>query len=136
MAASRSSGRVRYWSRWRNCSPILKIDSIRLDRSSRHTLRSPPNKRSKASRWRKIMHKEVIEGYELSPQQRRLWRLQQGSTDFVAQCVVAIEGDIMMGLLREALNKLTERHEILRTTFDCLPGMDDPIQVIRDEMDV
>ena len=82
------------------------------------------------------MHKEVIEGYELSPQQRRLWRLQQGSTDFVAQCVVAIEGDIMMGLLREALNKLTERHEILRTTFDCLPGMDDPIQVIRDEMDV
>jgi amino acid adenylation domain-containing protein len=78
------------------------------------------------------MLKEVIEGFQLSPQQRHLWRLSAGDAGgaYGALCVVRIEGRLDEAALRAALREVVARHEILRTTFHRLPGMDLPLQVV------
>jgi len=73
---------------------------------------------------------QVIEGYRLSPQQRRVWQLQQDSQAYKAQCAILIEGDLDSKALEEALKKIVRKHEILRTTLDWIPGQSTPIQVI------
>jgi hypothetical protein len=72
---------------------------------------------------------KTIEGYQLSPQQRHLWQLQQHSP-FVSQCAVLIEGPLQLQRLRECLAELVRRHEILHTAFQHLPGLELPLQVI------
>ncbi|MGE0127963.1 MAG: amino acid adenylation domain-containing protein [Blastocatellales bacterium] len=76
----------------------------------------------------------TIEGFRLSPQQARLWALQQGaqSASYTARCSVLIEGALDARLLEAALNQAAQRHEILRTTFHRLPAMTLPLQVIAD----
>jgi len=73
-----------------------------------------------------------IEGFRLSPQQKRLWLLQQAghSQPYRAQCVVLIEGKLNTETLESAIQKVVERQEILRTNFQALPGMNFPLQVI------
>jgi amino acid adenylation domain-containing protein len=75
---------------------------------------------------------EVIEGFRLSPQQKYLWLLQQEdpSQPYCTQCAVLIEGNLDTKILAAALRNVFDRHEILRTTFICLPGMSIPVQVI------
>jgi amino acid adenylation domain-containing protein len=78
------------------------------------------------------MAQERIEGFRLSPQQRRLWKLQQGdaSGPFYTRCVVRIDGELDEERLRAALGRVVARHEVLRTGFDCPPGMKVPLQII------
>ena len=78
------------------------------------------------------MEKEIIEGFRLSPQQRRLWSLQQevGALPFRAECGILIEGSFQPQALRAALANVVSRHEILRTTFRCPAKMSVPLQVI------
>ena len=79
------------------------------------------------------MPQETIQGYRLSPQQKHLWLLQQQcgqSTPYLTSCVVKIEGELNTQLLKEALDHTFAQHEILRTTFQLLPGMTIPVQVI------
>ena len=74
---------------------------------------------------------ELIDGYRLSPQQRRVWRLQQqdgGSYRTVAG--VLLEGRVQQNRLQSALEAVIARHEILRTDFRLVPGMSFPLQVI------
>jgi amino acid adenylation domain-containing protein/non-ribosomal peptide synthase protein (TIGR01720 family) len=73
----------------------------------------------------------AIEGFRLSPQQRRLWQQQPtvDSPDRV-QAQVRIEGELDVDRLTQSLKQVVERYEILRTTFRCLPGMSLPLQVI------
>lgn len=77
-----------------------------------------------------------FEGFRLSPQQKHLWQLHNGdasqdaSQPYRAQCAVAIEGNLDVKALQLALEQVVNRHEILRTTFQCLPGMTLPVQVI------
>ena len=80
------------------------------------------------------MEKEVLEGFRLSPQQTRLWHLQQsdGSPAYKAQCAVLIEGDLKIEILRKALERIVHHHEILRTSFLRLSGMAIPVQIISD----
>ncbi|HEX3251444.1 MAG TPA: amino acid adenylation domain-containing protein [Pyrinomonadaceae bacterium] len=73
---------------------------------------------------------QMIEGYQLSPQQRRLWLLQQESPAFCAQCAILIEGSLDHERLDHALRRIVRRHEILRTTFHRRPGIKIPIQVV------
>lgn len=73
---------------------------------------------------------QVIEGYRLSPQQRRVWQLQQDGQACKAQCAILAEGDLNSKALEEALKKIMRRHEILRTILDWLPGQSVPIQII------
>lgn len=77
------------------------------------------------------MQQEIIEGFRLSPQQRRLWAVQQASqAPFWARCVIGIEGRLDAAILTTALEHVVAEHEILRTAFRHLTGMDMPLQVI------
>ncbi|MEH2215454.1 amino acid adenylation domain-containing protein [Nostoc sp.] len=74
---------------------------------------------------------EEMQGFRLSPQQKHLWQLQEvNSLPYRSQCAVLIEGVIDINILKQALEQLVNRHEILRTNFHCLPGMSIPLQVI------
>lgn len=75
---------------------------------------------------------EITNGFRLSPQQRHLWQLQEGGA-YQSICVVRIEGKLRTKTLKEALQALVARHEILRTTFQLLPSMKIPVQVVADE---
>ena len=78
------------------------------------------------------MQKQSIEGFQLSPQQKRVWSLcgRDCATVYRSQCVVRIEGCLHRRILHEAIEKVVQGHEILRTSFHSLPDMDVPLQVI------
>jgi amino acid adenylation domain-containing protein/non-ribosomal peptide synthase protein (TIGR01720 family) len=78
------------------------------------------------------MQDNTIEGYRLSPQQQRQWILQQHSerSPYRVQVQVLIEGNVDTDALLKALFAVISRHEILNTTFQHLPGMSLPVQVI------
>ncbi|HEY9693234.1 MAG TPA: amino acid adenylation domain-containing protein [Oculatellaceae cyanobacterium] len=84
------------------------------------------------------MQNSTLEGFRLSPQQKYLWTLQQidSPLPYRVQCAVLIEGNLEQGILNNALQNVVNRHEILRTTFQCLPGMTIPLQVINDSSDI
>jgi len=81
------------------------------------------------------MPPEVIEGFQLSPQQKHLWSLQQadGSLPYRVQCSILIEGNLDVQILEAALQRLFERHEILRTSLQSAPCANAPVQVVRAE---
>ncbi|HEY9663687.1 MAG TPA: condensation domain-containing protein, partial [Allocoleopsis sp.] len=74
----------------------------------------------------------AIAGFRLSPQQHRLWSLQQSAVQLstVAQAAIHITGTLQANQLQSALLQVVQRHEILRTHFPCLPEMQMPLQVI------
>lgn len=74
-----------------------------------------------------------IQGFQLSPQQQRLWLLQENDHTYYAQCAILIEGNLDVEVLRLALQKVVDRHEILRTSFHRAWGIKVPLQVINDE---
>src|SRR5437763_9539175 len=79
------------------------------------------------------MSQMIVEGFQLSRQQKHLWlRQQQGGTSepYRVQCSVLIKGVLDREVLAAALQDIYGRHEILRTTFYCAPGMALPLQVI------
>ena len=78
------------------------------------------------------MQSQVLEGYRLSPQQKRLWLLGARPPHTGLTCSILIEGPLDPALLGRALDRLVARHEILRTSFERLPGMHLPMQVIAD----
>ncbi|HEX7333075.1 MAG TPA: amino acid adenylation domain-containing protein [Pyrinomonadaceae bacterium] len=80
------------------------------------------------------MQNQIINGYQLSPQQKHLWLLQSAeqSTAFYAQCAILIEGPLDAQRLRKTVETVVERHEIFRTGFQLLPGMSTPLQVINE----
>ena len=77
---------------------------------------------------------KITEGYGLSPQQQHLWLLQktEKTGEYLAQCAVSISGTVNLSIFKSALQKIVERHEIFRTSFDSLPGMIVGVQVIGD----
>ena len=77
------------------------------------------------------MQNQIIEGFRLSPQQKRLWLLKaDGFAEDFAQCTIRIEGEINVELLQAALQQVSDRHEVLRTQFHRQAGMKFPLQVI------
>ncbi|MEP0752181.1 amino acid adenylation domain-containing protein [Trichocoleus sp. Lan] len=79
---------------------------------------------------------QTINGFRLSPQQNYLWLLQQDSAAYCAQCAILIEGNLKTRALKEAIQKIINRHEILRTSFHREPGIKIPIQVISDRFNI
>lgn len=74
---------------------------------------------------------EDVQGFRLSPQQRRTWSLWRGDGPaYGVHCAVSLEGMLDEDLLTRALQRVIDRHEILRTEFRSLPGMHFPVQVI------
>jgi amino acid adenylation domain-containing protein len=88
----------------------------------------------------RTMPTETLQGYQLSPPQRRLWSLLQApreegsASPYVARCLVCFEGDLAVAPLRRAVEEVVLRHEILRTRFLCLPGVKTPLQVVADQL--
>ena len=82
------------------------------------------------------MHAQVTKGFRLSPQQKRLWLLQQDSLAYRAHCALLLKGNLKVEVLREALQEIVSRHEILRTTFHRRPGIKIPIQVVHNKTEL
>ena len=74
----------------------------------------------------------IAEGFELSPQQRYLCSRELPGSSYAAQCMVALEGELSIEGLREALRQVIARHEILRTTFPRVYAYSPPVQTIGD----
>ena len=83
----------------------------------------------------KAMQSESIQGFRLSPQQRRLWRLlEEGDALAYRQsCVFRLEGEFAREVLAQAWTETVARHEILRTSFSLTPGMSLPVQVVSED---
>ena len=70
----------------------------------------------------------------LSFSQRRLWfvdQLNQGSAEYNSLNYLAIDGEFSEPCLRQALEQLLRRHEVLRTCFATVDG--ETVQVIKNE---
>ncbi|MBD1902829.1 non-ribosomal peptide synthetase [Trichocoleus sp. DQ-A3] len=80
------------------------------------------------------MQNEIIQGFQISPQQKRLWGLQKLNSlqAYQAKYYLLLEGVLNVEMLESSLQQIVTRHEILRTHFRCLPGMTIPLQVISD----
>ncbi len=72
----------------------------------------------------------LTEGFRLAPQQQKLWNLQQRNFAFCAQCAILLEGNLDAVLLRQAVQDVVERHEILRTQLHHCPSIKSAFQVI------
>src|SRR5215216_6649073 len=72
----------------------------------------------------------LVQGFRLSPQQRRVWAFQRESSAYQTKCAVLIEGDLNTEVLREAFRMVGDRQEILRTSFQQASIMPLPLQVV------
>jgi amino acid adenylation domain-containing protein len=79
------------------------------------------------------MNQPVVEGFGLSPLQHRLWSVRARGPDgpWLATARVRLTGPLERARLRAALAAVVAEHEILRTSFPCLPGTHVPVQSIR-----
>ncbi len=76
------------------------------------------------------------EAYAVSPSQRRMYLMQQNDRDgtsYNAPLVLSWDGELDRRRLEEALRKVIDRHEILRTGFDFVDG--EPVQLIAPSVD-
>ncbi|MBH8554254.1 amino acid adenylation domain-containing protein [Nostocaceae cyanobacterium CENA357] len=78
-----------------------------------------------------------IEGFQISPQQKRLWQLQQAGDRqaYIVKLMIEITGDINLSSLESSIQKVINRYEILRTKFSTIKGMSVPLQVITENND-
>src|ERR1043165_3023016 len=75
------------------------------------------------------------EGFALSSYQRRCYRLltEGFQASYRARCLIEVIGLLDVARLERALFRITSRHEILRTRFERVAGLQEPIQVIASE---
>lgn len=79
---------------------------------------------------------DVIRGFRVSPQQRRSWLLGGVGPGFCASGTASVGGAVDPERIREAIDRLVARHEILRTTFERAGGLRVPVQRVRDTGEV
>ncbi|MBW4435397.1 MAG: amino acid adenylation domain-containing protein [Pelatocladus maniniholoensis HA4357-MV3] len=77
------------------------------------------------------MQADIIEGFKLSHQQKRLWLQQQNSVAYRAQLAILIAGNLNIQRIQKALHHVGERHEIFRTTLQAVDEIKTPVQVIQ-----
>jgi amino acid adenylation domain-containing protein len=81
---------------------------------------------------------EVIEstaGFRLSPQQEHLWRKNPNGPRLAVRCVLDLN-DAEPSAIHEALERIVDRHEILRTTFVRREGLKVPNQVVNGRLEI
>jgi len=81
------------------------------------------------------MHNPGAAGFWLSPQQKRIWTLQQEGSAYRSVCLALIEGAQPIEKFELALRQAVARHEILRTVYVRQPGMKFPFQVVLESAD-
>jgi tyrocidine synthetase-3 len=92
--------------------------------------------KARGSKFDSIEPREKKEYYGLSSSQKRLYVLQQMDpmkTSYNVPAVFALTGRIDPGKLEDTFNKLTQRHESLRTTFEMVDG--EPVQVVHERVE-
>ena len=72
----------------------------------------------------------TLQGFRLSPQQRRAWQTHQDGAACASQSLVRLEGELDVPALAAALAEVVGRHEILRTSFQRVPGLKMPLQMV------
>ena len=77
---------------------------------------------------------EEAPSFRVSPQQERLWVEEPDGPTGRIQAVVELAGTFEPAALQVALERLIQRHEILRTTFVRQAGIRVPAQVIHDSL--
>lgn len=84
------------------------------------------------------MEVRQIEGFRLSPQQKRIWLLEKSEdvSPLRVQSAVYITGKLNIDVFKTALQHLVNQYEIFRTTFYRLPEMEIPLQTIADNYEV
>ncbi len=82
--------------------------------------------------------KNSVTGFKISSEQKSLYLLQSNNPNFqyISHCAISIHGHLEIAVLKSAIKNVIQRHEILRTEFPCLPGMNLPVQVINDLVDM
>jgi amino acid adenylation domain-containing protein len=80
------------------------------------------------------MSESTAAGFQLSPQQKHLWLLGAEESAFHAAVAVLLDGKLEVETLKDAIEAVVSRHEILRTTFERRPGMKVPVQVVQDSL--
>lgn len=79
------------------------------------------------------VQERVINGFRLSPQQKRVWSLQQDSLAYCVQAAILLEGNLEKDILKLALEQVISRQDILRTHFLKPTGVKTPVQVINEK---
>lgn len=76
-----------------------------------------------------------LQGFELSPIQKRIWKLRPENErhPYQMKLAISIEGNLDRRRLKEALGRWVERHESLRTEYHWVVGMRYPLQVIKEQ---
>jgi amino acid adenylation domain-containing protein len=74
----------------------------------------------------------ALEGVALSLYQNRIWRVQQEThRDLRTRFAITMRGPLDRARLEAAWHQVEERHQILRTSFEYLPGIKDALQVVQ-----
>jgi hypothetical protein len=79
----------------------------------------------------------IVEGYRVSVQQERLWRLceEYGESNFRSACAMWLpSGAVSTAALERSLVGLLSRHESLRTSFRRLAALAAPLQCVLDDV--
>ncbi|HEX8921435.1 MAG TPA: amino acid adenylation domain-containing protein [Pyrinomonadaceae bacterium] len=75
-------------------------------------------------------------GFRLSPRQRELWAFRDEHAADRAQLAILIEGPLRKAELKQALQQVVKRHEILRTNFRQVASLKAPVQVITENWNI
>ncbi len=79
------------------------------------------------------MKTQAISGFQLAPQQKRLWHLhKKNGSAFCSQSSILIEGNLQPEIVRTATEQVVNHHDILKTNFYRPPGVRTPVMVIED----
>ncbi|BAY41877.1 amino acid adenylation domain-containing protein (plasmid) [Nostoc sp. NIES-2111] len=79
------------------------------------------------------MQTKTISGFQLAPQQKRIWNFQKNSSAFYTQASILIEGNLETDTLQQAIEQVVNHHDILRTSFYRPSGVKTPIMVVADK---
>src|SRR5688572_14063616 len=84
------------------------------------------------------MSAQTIEGFALSLQQKRSWSFLAivPESELISQAEYTIHGKLERNVFEQALRRVMERHEILRSVFKTIPGLPEPVQVVEEEFEL
>jgi amino acid adenylation domain-containing protein len=72
-------------------------------------------------------------GFQMSCQQRRILHARKDWQHLVSQSVLLIEGDSSPALVKAAITRIVSGHDMLKTAFEQVRGIREPIQTVSSE---
>src|SRR5439155_18687631 len=78
------------------------------------------------------MSARTPDSFQVSPQQEEVWAAEPGGPAARTQAVLAVDGEVDVSAVADALRLAVRRHESMRTTFVRRPGLTLPLQVVNE----